>query len=132
MGDIGEYGTQIYYFKKERIDLNETHYRIRSFYYYNKSKDLANITGETYSVNSFCYQTTLIKNGINFNSTVARAVCYESFCSNLSLTIKINDDFFVCPRAGGKIEVEGYTGYFLCADYNLICSGTVMCNDLFD
>ena len=132
MGDSGEYGTQTYYFKEERIDLNETHYRIRSFYYYNKSKDLADITDETYSDNSFCYQTTLIKNGINFNSTVARAVCYESFCSNLSLTIKINDDFFVCPRAGGKIEVEGYTGYFLCADYNLICSVTVMCNDLFD
>ena len=27
---------------------------------------------------------------------------------------------------------EGYNGYFLCPDYNLICSGTVMCNDMFD
>ena len=48
------------------------------------------------------------------------------------MTIKILDDYIVCPRSGGKIEVEGYNGYFLCPDYNLICTGTVLCNDLFD
>ena len=41
----------------------------------------------------------------NTNLNVVRAICYESFCSNKSLTIKINEDYFVCPRAGGKIEV---------------------------
>ena len=49
-----------------------------------------------------------------------------------SLTIKIFNDYVVCPRAGGKIEVEGYQGYLLCPDYNLICSGTVICNNIFD
>ena len=131
----GEYGTQIGYpggeEEEEEIDSIETS-NLKLFYHYNKSADLVDITGETYSENSFCYQSTLVKNGINFNATVARAICYESFCSDRSLTIKIHDDYFVCPRAGGKIEVEGYTGYFLCADYNLICSGTVMCNDLLD
>ena len=127
----GEYGTKINYLAKEITRINTTTYTT-TFYYHNKSGDLADITGETFSDNSFCYQSTLIKNGINFNATVARAICYESFCSDRSLTVKIKDDYFVCPRAGGKIEVEGYTGYFLCADYNLICSGTVMCNDLFD
>ena len=43
-------------------------------------------------------------NNIN-DLTLVRAICYESFCSNRSLTIKINDDYIVCPRAGGKIEV---------------------------
>ena len=48
------------------------------------------------------------------------------------MTVKINDDYIVCPRAGGKIEVEGYKGFFLCPDYNLMCSGTVICNDMFE
>jgi len=117
----GGYGTQIYYTKNVIIE------------YYNTSEQLSSITGETYSDHSFCYQSTLIKNNIsNTNLNIPRAICYESFCSNESLTIKINDDYFVCPRAGGKIEVDGYNGYFLCADYNLICSGTVICNDMFD
>ena len=28
--------------------------------------------------------------------------------------------------------MDGYEGYLLCPDYNLMCSGTVICNDLFD
>jgi hypothetical protein len=61
-----------------------------------------------------------------------RSVCYETFCSSKSLTIKIDDDYIVCPRAGGKIKVANYEGYLLCPDYNLMCSGTVLCNDIFD
>ena len=127
----GGYGTQILYLKNEKIILNSTHYAIKYIYYHNKSEDLYSITGETYSDHSFCYQSELIKNNLNFSLGV-RAICYESFCSNYSLTVKVNDDYIVCPRAGGKIEVEGYKGFLLCPDYNLICSGTVMCNDMFD
>jgi hypothetical protein len=32
------------------------------------------------------------------------------------LTIKIFDDYVVCPRSGGKIKVDGYLGYLLCPD----------------
>ena len=48
------------------------------------------------------------------------------------LTVKILEDYIVCPREGGKIIVDGYDGYFLCPDYYLMCSGTVICNDIFD
>ena len=97
------------------------------------SEELYDLTGETYSDHSFCYQTTLIKNSTGYDGLdVVRAVCYESFCSDYSLTVKINQDYIVCPRAGGKIEIEGYFGFFLCPDYNLICSGTIICNDMFD
>ena len=65
-------------------------------------------------------------------SKVIKANCYESFCSDKSLTIKIFDDYIVCPRAGGKIKAEGYLGYLLCPDYNLICTGTKICNNIFD
>ena len=127
----GDYGMQILYHTQEVIK-NSTHTTTKYPHYYNKSGDIVDITGESLSEQSFCYQSTLLKDGLVFNNSIPRAVCYESFCSERSLTVKINDDYFVCPRAGGKIEAKGYSGYFLCPDYNLICSGTVMCNDLFD
>ena len=79
--------------------------------------------------------SSLIKEGtenINYYTSVTRAICYNIFCSESSLTIQIHDDYILCPRAGGKIVVDGYQGFFLCPDYNLMCSGTVICNDLFD
>ena len=130
----GGYGTRIIYQVEETVKINETHYSQQTNRYYYTSEYLQSlsITGETYSDHSFCYQSSLIKNNINFDSSIVRAICYESFCSDLSLTVKINEDYLVCPRAGGKIEVEGYKGFFLCPDYNLICSGSVICNDMFD
>ena len=57
---------------------------------------------------------------------------FPSYCSSSSLTILIYDQYIVCPKQGGNVEVEGYTGKLHCPDYNLICTGTVMCNDLYD
>ena len=128
----GGYGTRIIYNETQKITINETHYQIKSSNVYYTSEMLKLTLGETYSDHSFCYQSSLVKNNSNFYSDVVRAICFESFCSDYSLTIKINEDYIVCPRAGGKIEVEGYKGFFLCPDYNLICSGTVICNDMFD
>ena len=53
-------------------------------------------------------------------------------CSEKYLTIKINDDYILCPREGGKIKLLNYYWYILFQDYYLICSGTVLCNDIFD
>ena len=54
-------------------------------------------------------------------------------CSEKSLTTQIYEQFVVCPRSGGKFQVNGaYEGYLFCPDYNLICTGTVICNDMFD
>ena len=64
--------------------------------------------------------------------TIFHPMCFPSYCSSLSLTILIYDQYIVCPRQGGNVEVEGYLGRLHCPDYNLICAGTVMCNDLFD
>ena len=131
----GKYGTgTLYpYETKSKIKGQLVEF-MQKYYYFFRSEDLYQITGETYSDHSFCYQSTLIKNNQKniFNSNIVRATCYESYCSSKSLTIKINDDYIVCPRAGGKIFIEGYIGFFLCPDYNLICSGTILCNDMFD
>ena len=110
----GEYGTLVNY---------------KGHYGY-KSGDVQKITGETYSDHSYCYLSSLSKE--EFYSSNVRGNCYETFCSDRSLTIKIFDDYVVCPRSGGKIKVDGYLGYLLCPDYNLVCSGTVICNNIFD
>ena len=118
--ESGIYGSQIYYNNKDDPDTN---------------KDLASITGEEISDQSFCFLSSLYKPDIDdfdYYSGTVRANCYKIFCSERSLSLKINDDYIVCPRSGGKIIVDEYEGYLLCPDYNLMCSGTVICNDMFD
>ena len=114
----GDYG--------EEIKLKDSNFKL--------SKEIESITGEKYSDISFCYLSSLIKKEYknNYNSDIVRATCYETFCSSKSLTVKINDDYIVCPRSGGKIKLESYDGFFLCPDYNLMCSGTVLCNNMFE
>ena len=115
----GEYGSLIDYFDTS----------------YNNNGDLVQKTGEFHSDHSFCVLSSLISKNIQdyvqFSRTV-NAFCYQMYCSDESLTIQINDDYLVCPRSGGKIKAINYEGYLLCPDYYLICSGTELCNDLFD
>ena len=87
--------------------------------------------GEFYSDKSFCVLSSLIKEA-DESYLKLRAVCYEMICSSLSLTIRIWDNYIVCPKEGGRIEAENFKGYILCPDYNLICTGTEMCNSMFD
>ena len=115
IGKDGNYGTMLH--DNER------------FYKYT-SEETIEYTGETFTDHSYCYLSSLSTN--KDVSNVVRAICYETFCSQSSLTIRIFNDYIVCPRAGGKILVDGYEGYLLCPDYNLICSGTELCNNIFD
>ena len=90
--------------------------------------NLASIIGESHSDISFCALSSLVKNEEYSNEV--RAVCFKMYCSEESLTIQVGEDYFVCPRDGGQIFGEGYYGYLLCPDYNLICTNTVPCNDM--
>ena len=119
----GEYGTLISYYDSSGRKIN------------NNNGDLIQKTGEYHSDHSFCVLGSLIsKNIVNYQqySRTVNAFCYQMYCSDESLTIQINDDFLVCPRSGGKITGVNYDGYLLCPDYYLICSGTTLCNDMFD
>ena len=51
-------------------------------------------------------------------------------CSDRSLIIQMNNDFIVCPKAGGNIIAINYDGKLACPDYSLIYSGRVLCNDM--
>ena len=97
--------------------------------------DLVSTTGEINSDHSFCVLSSLIsanKQNSESYADIVNAFCYQMYCSERSLTIQINNDYLVCPRAGGKINAVNYNGFLLCPDYYLICSGKVLCNDLFD
>ena len=104
--------------------------RYKKYYSY-ESGYLSSLTGEILSDNSFCVLSSLKKIDDIFFSDIFGAICYPMFCSEKSLTILIFDNFIVCPRSGGKITALGFDGHLICPDYNLICSGTVLCNDMF-
>ena len=101
-----------------------------------------NYIEEDFSETSFCFHSSLVnKNNKTQNrahvKNVIRPTCYNISCSARSLTIHLGNEFFVCPRAGGIIEIEDnsysdYTGFLFCPDYNLICTGKYICNNLFD
>ena len=121
----GEYGTMIYYNNN----------------YKGKNGNFPEIFGEKISENSFCVLSSAVPLSLNetniheFNrySGISHPMCYPMFCTSKSLTIQIYNQYLVCPREGGIVEIKGdYKGYVYCPDYNLICTGTVMCNDLFD
>ena len=107
------------------------------YYYGINNTKLPEELGETLNKDkSFCVISSLVpKNIIDdyiYDFASPRAMCHEMFCSDRSLTIKINGEYIVCPRQGGKVELDDYNGFILCPDYNLICTGSVMCNDIFD
>ena len=111
-------------------------YGSRIEYNYGRSANgLLSELHEKYSSNSFCILSEtypIASANRDKYAGVVHPMCYEMFCSN-KLTVKIKDQYIVCPRQGGKVEVNGdFQGYIYCPDYNLICTGTVMCNDIFD
>ena len=111
---------------------------------YGKYGDNSKFFGEFIGDKSFCALSSIIQNNSNIDSifkNIVRPTCYSMSCSNKSLTIKLYSEnkeieYIVCPRKGGLIHIGGiysnYSGYFFCPDYNLICTGSKLCNDLFD
>ena len=99
--------------------------------------DFEEILGEKYGENSFCALSSILPEteSNKFSSYIdsLRAICYPMFCNSKFLTIQVYEKYIVCPREGGKVEINGkYKGYLICPDYNLICTGTKLCNDMFD
>ena len=80
---------------------------------------------EEFGDESFCVLSSLISNEF-------KSVCYKMSCSAKSFTIKIGNDYIVCPREGGQIQPDGFQGYLLCPDYNLICTTDKLCNNMED
>ena len=119
------FGTYNYYINPETNQRENGHF----------NSVLPKEIAEVLSENSFCIMTNLVPKGkekYKIYNSIFHPMCYQTYCSSKSLTIQINNKYIVCPREGGNIKVEGYDGYLNCPDYNLICTGTVLCNDIFD
>ena len=95
---------------------------------------------EGYTETSFCAFSSLLdihSQGykLPFVKNIIRPTCYKMSCSEKSLTIHVGNEFIVCPQGGGIIRVDNdysnYKGLIICPDYNLICTGTVLCNKWF-
>ena len=124
IGRKDNYGDKAFDYWLKDHDLNKYTYSIFSDNY-----------GEEFSDTSFCaFSSVIHKSDPNkFYRNFIRPTCYQMNCSDLSLTIKINEQYIVCPRRGGYIKIGGnYEGHILCPDYNLICSQTFLCNNMFD
>ena len=91
---------------------------------------------EVFSNNSFCAISNVIPRNKGLGKyLVRRAVCYPMYCTNTTLTIQIGNFFITCPRQGGVITLPDlcdYMGLLECPDYNLICTGTEVCNNIED
>ena len=122
----GNYGQNIYYYNNDIEGEQDWEFN-------HPNGLLPKELGEKYSNTSFCVMSSLVPTGkYKMYGTVFHPMCYQMLCSSSSLTIQINDDYIVCPREGGNVELVGYDGQLHCPDYNLICTGTVLCNDMFD
>ena len=91
---------------------------------------------EIFSDHSFCTISNVIpKNKGLDNYYTRRAVCYPMHCSSTTLTIQIGNFYITCPRQGGVItlpDFSDYMGSLECPEYNMICTGTVICNNIED
>ena len=119
----GSFGYNIYYINPETGEYESKH----------PNSELPQELGEIYSDTSFCFMSSLAPTGkYQLYSSIPHPMCYQIYCSSSSLSIKINNDLVVCPREGGNVKIDGYDGFINCPDYNLMCTGTVVCNDMFD
>ena len=100
----------------------------------NQRIQLGNNLGERLGLeNSFCALSSVYNSQYEELANYVYPMCYPMFCTNSSLTIQIKNQYVVCPVSGGKAAVNGdLDGFIYCPDYNLICTGTVMCNSMFD
>jgi hypothetical protein len=89
---------------------------------------------EEFTDHSFCTISSVIPLEKQYDIySNRRAVCYPMHCTETTLTVQIGDFYMTCPTKGGVLSmpsISGYFGVFECPDYNLICTGSVMCNNI--
>jgi hypothetical protein len=99
--------------------------------------DLSPSLGEVMGPNSFCFISSLTSqndNSIIEYKGIKHPICFPVDCdsNNLSYNVKVGNLKLKCPSGGGRIFADGYDGYLVCPDYNLICTSSVPCSDPLD
>ena len=116
----------------------------RTYYYqghcdYGELEEYPRKLGYTMNNESICLLSSLtpkdepelIEYPGNFRALCYLVDCYENNDEKV-VRIFIGDNVIYCPTSGGQQTLDGYYGYILCPDYNLICTGTHWCIDTID
>lgn len=107
------------------------------------SRNITDVSNEyviqEFNNESFCVLSSIFnitKSNPDDVKNIIRPNCYGISCSERSLTIRVENEYIVCPREGGIININsnysGLSGYLFCPDYNLICTANVVCNNIYD
>ena len=105
---------------------------------YGENETYPDSLGYTLGDNSICLLSSLTPKNIESMKEYPssfRALCYRVDCysnsGEKSVRIYIGNNVIYCPVSGGTQTLEGFNGYILCPDYNLVCTGTEWCIDPF-
>ena len=94
--------------------------------------------GETIGKNSICVISNLRpENYLDQLSdyTSYRAICHQMTCDfkNKQTIFTIGDKNVICPKNGGVLKYpSGFTGFFECPEFNIVCTSETYCTDISD
>ena len=116
-----------------------------NYYYYSRCNNIGkeNYTdiGEKLSDTSFCFLSSLVDSSLNEEIkekySNEKAICYEVIECDFNLKnyiINIGKKNFTCNNGNNVIsyKVENFEGKITCPPFDRICSGNILCNDLYD
>ena len=116
-----------------------------NYYYYSRCNNIGkeNYTdiGEKLSDTSFCFLSSLVDSSLNEEIkekySNEKAICYEVIKCDFNLKnyiINIGKKNFTFNNGNNIIsyEVENFEGKITCPPFDRICSGNILCNDLYD
>lgn len=111
------------------ISYSQENFEFPSSCKFGKTSTLLPDYNEVIGDNSGCFISNLSSLSLR-----QEAVCFEYLCdkNNLTVQIKYENQILKCPREGGEIKNNNYSGSILCPDYYTLCSATVKCNDMLD
>ena len=97
-----------------------------------KKTSTTSVFHEVVGPNSRCFETTLVEKGWRLGSDEFHTACYEVVkCQRDRAYIRVWDEIVECPFTGGKVRVDGMTGYLYCPDSDVLCSDVPCMNGCF-
>ena len=116
-----------------------TPYSKDKYYFYSRcdsnGKNMYNFSpeyGETYGPNSICVLSSL-KPQSSLSDSYKTARCHEVISCNSttkSFILDIGEVNLNCSGNYEEIEIEGYSGSIICPDYNRVCTGINITNQI--
>ena len=113
-------------------DLQEYYYNPHNcnFGYNYRYDDIGEIIGK----NSVCFESSLFPAKYKKDNQLV-SLCYKVNCDRdlQEIQVYVGDQKISCPKDGGILNnPNGIEGQLKCPDYNIICTSTIWCNELFD